>query len=263
MNAIFYFTGTGNSLKVARGIAAGLGDTKLASVCAHFGEDLSGCERIGFVYPVYFGGVPLMVKKFVESIEAPANAYLFAIATRGGFAGNGLSEMNALLSQKGRGLDFGTLLMMGANYILLYGRLFNANFANRRAEKALPALAAAIKGKEKRPCGLPKPGTASRLEQARGNVHEAALEYTVSGNCTSCGLCSKICPAENIGMKGGKPVFGSHCEQCMACLQWCPQEAINYRGKTESRKRYRHPGITAADMINSGRSAEGKTYQQS
>ncbi|MDR3091842.1 MAG: EFR1 family ferrodoxin [Clostridiales bacterium] len=251
MNIIFYFSGTGNSLFAAREIAKVLGDTKIAPVADNFGADLGGFERIGFVYPIYFGGVPLVVKNFVESLDFSKcpNAYLFAIATRGGIPQNGLNEMNALLSAQSRELDYGTLLIMGANYILLYGRMFFTNAANRHAAKVLPKIAAAIRDKEKRPRALPKPGSMSMTERARGKVHEAARDYTVSGGCVSCSLCAKICPVCNIELKDGKPTFGEKCEQCMACLQFCPRRAINYKGKTEKRKRYRHPDVTAADLV--------------
>jgi ferredoxin len=247
-NAIFYFSGTGNSLYAARAIAVVLGDTEVLSIPDHFGTSLSGYERIGFVYPIYFGGVPLVVKSFVESLTIPESAYLFAIATRGGIPQNGLTEMNALLKPKGRALDFGTLLLMGGNYILLYGRLFFAGFANRRAAKILPKLALALREKEKRPCGEPKPGALSFPERARGKVHEAARGYSVSADCVSCGLCGKLCPVRNIEMTDNKPVFGGKCEQCMACIQFCPRKAINYRDKTQKRRRYHHPAISAEDL---------------
>jgi ferredoxin/flavodoxin len=247
-NIIFYFTGTGNSLVAARKIAVVLGNTELAGIPDHFDADLSGYGRIGFVYPVYFGGVPLVVKNFVESLDIPAKAYLFAIATRGGIPQNGLKEMNALLAAKGRELDYGTLLLMGANYILLYGKMSIADFVNRRAAKILPKLAAAIRDKEKRPCGLPKPGSMALTERARNKVHEAARSYNVSDDCRSCEICQSVCPVGNIELKEGKPAFGANCEQCMACIQWCPREAINYKDKTQKRKRYHHPDIRYQDL---------------
>jgi MinD superfamily P-loop ATPase len=58
-----------------------------------------------------------------------------------------------------------------------------------------------------------------------------------------------VCQVENIEMKDGKPTWLHHCEQCLACLQWCPQEAIQVGRKTEGRKRYHHPEITASDLM--------------
>ena len=59
-NIIFYFFGTGNSLKVAKDIATAIQDCELISMGKPY--KLSGTyERIGVVYPVYIGGMPGVV----------------------------------------------------------------------------------------------------------------------------------------------------------------------------------------------------------
>ncbi|GHU53106.1 iron-sulfur protein [Clostridia bacterium] len=246
-NIIFYFSGTGNSLVVAREIATALGNTDLVSIPDSFGVDLFNYERIGFVYPIYFGGVPLIVKNFIESLDIPPS-YLFAVATCGGSALNGLKEINALICAKGHSLNFGTILSMGGNYILLYGKSEKAEASNAQTTKELPDIASAIRDKSQRPCGKPNPIMTLFTNRFRKGVHKATRTYIVSDNCTSCGLCAKICPVHNIEMKDNKPIFGGKCEQCMACLQFCPQRAINGT-KTAKRKRYHHPNITAQDLI--------------
>ena len=67
--------------------------------------------------------------------------------------------------------------------------------------------------------------------------------------CTSCGICQRICPADNIVMTGGRPAWNHRCEQCFACLHWCPEESIQFGKKTADRKRYHHPEISLADML--------------
>ena len=63
-NIIYCFTGTGNSLHTANAIAAALPDCTVVSVSA---KELvlpdASTERIGFVYPVYAGGLPLIDTK--------------------------------------------------------------------------------------------------------------------------------------------------------------------------------------------------------
>jgi ferredoxin len=80
------------------------------------------------------------------------------------------------------------------------------------------------------------------------NIHETALEFQISNECTSCGLCVKLCPAKNITMATGKPVFRNQCERCLACLQHCPKKAINYKDKTQKRGRYSHPQIKPGEI---------------
>ncbi|MCL1987197.1 MAG: 4Fe-4S ferredoxin, partial [Firmicutes bacterium] len=60
-NRIYFFTGTGNSLKAAKYIAEALGDCEILAICK--GADVNvpnECETVGFVLPVYFFGLPKM-----------------------------------------------------------------------------------------------------------------------------------------------------------------------------------------------------------
>jgi ferredoxin len=60
--------------------------------------------------------------------------------------------------------------------------------------------------------------------------------FWVDDKCNSCGICSRVCPANNIQMIDEKPTWLHRCGQCFTCLQWCPQEAIQY-GKKPSNTR--------------------------
>ncbi len=87
------------------------------------------------------------------------------------------------------------------------------------------------------------------LQQNIASFNTIGKEYTVHDSCAKCGLCSAICPTQNISLKDGNIIFGENCEQCMACIQWCPQKAIDYKGKAASRKRYHHSDISSKDMM--------------
>ena len=46
-------------------------------------------------------------------------------------------------------------------------------------------------------------------------------------NCTSCGLCEKTCPVNNIFInKDGKVKFSKHCIMCTRCAFNCPNNAV-------------------------------------
>jgi MinD superfamily P-loop ATPase len=66
--------------------------------------------------------------------------------------------------------------------------------------------------------------------------------------CDGYGICSRICPVDNIKMVDGAPSW-QHCERCMACLQWCPKEAIEFDENSIGRKRYHHPDVVISDML--------------
>lgn len=63
---IYYFSGTGNSLYVARSIAASLEEASvqsMAPVLAPASEQRITAKAVGFVFPVYFYMMPDLVRK--------------------------------------------------------------------------------------------------------------------------------------------------------------------------------------------------------
>lgn len=46
---------------------------------------------------------------------------------------------------------------------------------------------------------------------------ETAKEYIVNGNCISCGICAKVCPANNINVTKENGVQFAGCKSCFAC----------------------------------------------
>ncbi len=53
---------------------------------------LFDAERIGFIFPQYYGGMPEMVESFIKAIKIPSVKYTFAIITQGG-EGNGFVQV--------------------------------------------------------------------------------------------------------------------------------------------------------------------------
>ncbi len=115
---IFYFSGTGNSLKIARDIAEVLGDAEVISIPEIINEEISILsERIGIVFPVYIWGIPLIVGKFLKRIKAPADKYFFAVATCGSMPGATLGQVANILKSQGMKLSAGFSIVMPGNYI--------------------------------------------------------------------------------------------------------------------------------------------------
>ncbi len=67
---IFYFTGSGNSLAIARTIANGLGDAEIESIAKHT-DGFTGTDegRIGIITPVYAWGPPRIVADFIQRLK--------------------------------------------------------------------------------------------------------------------------------------------------------------------------------------------------
>jgi flavodoxin/ferredoxin len=254
---IFYFTATGNSLKVARDLADQLGDAELVSIPRTADAAVGAqSEATGVVFPTYFGGLPLIVRRFLETWQ-PA-PYVFAITTCGGMAGGSLKQMARMLRSRGTVLSAGFAVNMPGNYARLYG----ANPPERQQryfateQGRIEAIAETVRQRQTGPIEssffLPSWGLALlyRFYFAAGAARQDGI-FWADENCNGCGVCCQVCPVANIELRDARPAWLHHCEQCYACLQWCPQEAIQANRKTPLRQRYRNPGVALKDIIAS------------
>lgn len=78
---------------------------------------------------------------------------------------------------------------------------------------------------------------------------DTALSYTVNDDCIRCGICAKVCPANNITVSNEGVRFSDHCEVCYACLHNCPKTAIHLPVEAET-LRFRNEHVTLADIIH-------------
>lgn len=255
--AIFYFSATGNCLKVARDLAAEVGESEVISIPKVIkGERIdSPSEAIGIVYPVYMWGMPLLVVKFIEKLKPLKDKYIFAVVTYGGACGDALGQTARQFESQGQKLSAGFAVKMPGNYIPFYGAIPEEKQAKMfiKERERIKEIASIVK--EKRPCTIEKSAILFNLlspliyKLGSSKIPLMDIGFWADEKCNSCGICEKVCPVNNIKLCAGRPVWQHKCEQCMACLQWCPQEAIQYRKSTLTRKRYRNPYVTLNDFI--------------
>lgn len=254
-STIYYFSATGNSLTIARQIAEKLGDCALRSMAAKPPEGPVGGpgQSVGFVFPVFYIGLPRLVKRFVEKLNILEGTYCFAFINFGGMAADTLGMLEDILREKGISLSYGDGAKMPGNYIIEY-QAFTPDAIQKRIQNALARAdeaAAAIAKGELRPVKRHV-----RLLSSIANrrflykkVAEWDEPFRATDRCTGCGLCARVCPVGNIKMEDRRPHWQHHCERCVACLQWCPCEAIEYGKNTVGRRRYHNPQVKAEDII--------------
>jgi ferredoxin len=256
-NVVYYFSGTGNSLKAAKVILQELGGGELVCMAAEGYAPAEKYDTIGFVYPAYFWGVPNAVRRFVSSLDLSGQqgAYIYALATFGGGAPGSVTILNKLLKQKGARLDYGRGLQMFSNYVIMYDMKTDVEQITKRSDNGLDEIARAIKGRETNRVGAADPMSVMVNKNFSKKAPTQDRHYSVGAECTGCGVCAKVCPVGNIKLTDGRPRFAHRCEQCVACIQYCPTRAINYKNATRGRGRYTNPDISAEELARCNRAA--------
>jgi ferredoxin/flavodoxin len=249
MNTIYWFSGTGNSLYVAKRLSAALNGATLIQITDEAPTGAIGGEgaKVGFVFPSYYGNLPRAVKTFVERLDIKPGTYTFAIVTMGAPFGLGsVASLDKALKDKRCKLDFGRGVLMPANYVISYNPADSSKSEKRlgKTNKNIDKYAEQIKAREQSLKTIPI--TANNLYK---KIESLDAAFIAKESCTGCGLCEKICPVRNIRLKNGKPEWLHRCEHCVACISWCPAKAIDYGNKTVSRRRYRNPLIKVDEMI--------------
>lgn len=254
-NRIYYFTGTGNTLKIAKEIATAFGDTELVRIT----DDLkvesvpASFERVGIMAPVYKGGLPCMVMDFLPKLDISQESYVFSILTCDAMEINGHASILEILAKKNVKVQSTFTFIMPANNMTWRApdpvekqqKLFAQN-----AEQ-IKEVFQAVKEKQAIPYAFK-----NRLFRTLGSKaykkfkpHEADKNFYTEDTCIKCGLCEKVCPAHNVKLIDGKPTWLHHCENCTACLQLCPKQAIQYGEKSKKWSRYHHPDISTKDLM--------------
>lgn len=257
MNTLLYFyTGTGNSLWAARQLAGFLEDTQLIPLAACAPEDVSSAvDRIGLIFPVHIWGVPPPVIQFLERLNVRPESYVFAVAVNAGQVAATLIQLQKILEKKHLLLSSGFSLELPSNYIVWRGAISQAKQQKKfaAAQRKIESISAVILRREKRP---PEKGTfwqnpffSWAYRKSFPHIGKMDKAFLSDEKCNGCGICVKICPAKNIEIAEGKPIWRHRCEQCFACIQWCPEEAIQYGKGTSGKKRYHHPDISLKDML--------------
>jgi flavodoxin/NAD-dependent dihydropyrimidine dehydrogenase PreA subunit len=255
---IFYFTGTGNCLKVARDLAAELGEAEVVSIARAISEKKAlTADCIGIIYPVYMFGMPLIIKRFIDQLAADKNNYIFAVATYGGLAGAALAQTAGQLKRRGLKLSAGFCVRMPGNYTPLYGAIPREKQDQlfEKEKQKIKEISVAVKDKKNKITGRGFFLVNMFFSGLLYNLCSSKIpfmdkDFWADEKCTRCGICAKVCPVNNIKLVDGKPSWLHKCEQCLACLHWCPVEAIQYAKATAGRKRYRHPQIKLEDMYS-------------
>lgn len=277
---IYYFSGTGNSLHVAKELQRRIPETSLVPIVSLLDEESieTHAETVGFVFPQYAGTMPKFMAKILKRLDPRSARYLFAIVTRGGTPCRAFADVDKLLERKGRRLDSYFVLTMPSGSDPLVEKFVDNITEERiarlesemlqRLDSIQRIITAQETNREEDLSGLdlPPPDFIKPLMPfieilkpillPLGKLAESSFDFYFDAKCTGCGLCERVCLAQRIKMVDERPVWQKDvkCFGCFACLNYCPEQSVQIestwylKSRTPENGRYHHPEITAKDI---------------
>lgn len=251
---IYYFSATGNSLKLSLDIASQIDGVKLFKIGTTPNDKPVKAEMVGFIFPVYMGGLPDVVRKFLDNYSFEKGVCYFSVGTYYAYKGSAMSVVNKIMYDNGVSLNYGNYLPSVGNCLQEYEVSPKKRLKIlRKSEKCTVDIINDLKNRVER-----KPSEYYRLLDV---LHKSLFntffskshrKFTLEDNCISCGICERICPVNNIFLSNGRPQWEANCEACHACVHWCPRNAINI-GRSKGRLQYQNPAIEMKMLFNANR----------
>ena len=270
---IFYFSGTGNSLAIARCLSKALNDDLISMAKPTIHDCLtakSNKQILGFVFPVYAWGMPAIVEFFLrhtfssyislfyDNIQSDKHfknelkhkgIYFFLILTCGDDTGETHKIFRKALKKIYK-LDINAYwsVQMPNTYIAIPG--FDTDNAHiiqnklKNASSAIQHIATAITKRETNICQV----CTGTLPYFKSYILRPLFKLFLSSPkgfhieeklCIGCRKCALACPLGNILMdEHMKPQWKNNCTICFACYQKCPKHAIRWGIFSNKKKQY-------------------------
>lgn len=268
--SIYYFSGTGNSLYVARRTAERMGGRliPIASIAGRR-EVRDDAEIIGIVFPVYYCDLPNIVRRFASRLAGIDSKYIFAVPTYGGGKGSSIESLESLIKPNKGNLSAVYGIHMPQNAFRKrtenYGKLYSKadamvdricrNAAGGKEGRYYTSLAIDMLQRPLTPLikrqyikGFMKIAGCPDRKSREDLIPLLDNSFKTKEVCNGCGICAELCPVDNIRIDGGRPVWQNRCENCLACYNYCPQKAIE-NGIAQKDYYYKHPEVGLKDIM--------------
>lgn len=246
---ILYFSGTGNSEYIAKLISKQISDEVINLFTKIKDNDYSTIKSDKpwvIVVPTYAWQIPHIVRDWLLKADLQGSKDIYFILTCGSSIGNAQRFTKELCEKISLNHMGCAGIVMPENYIAMFKAPDDkkAREIIAKAVQLLPNITACIS--QSKPLNVNKPNVIDKILTTAVNkfFYKFSIKdksFYTKDNCTSCGLCERVCPMSNIKLTEGKPLWNGNCTHCMACICSCPAKAIEYGNKTKNKVRYKCP----------------------
>lgn len=249
---MFYFSGTGNSRYVAELFSKNMG-----AACHSIEENLDfeslirAEDVVGFCYPVYFSGVPRIMREFAaQQMEALEGKKVIIFCTQLWLSGDGSMKFAMLFPKNHIDVIYTAHFFMSNNMndLPLFPMASERRIAKSqlRVQAKMETVCRNIRGGIVKKRGFSIPARIVGLFQftsVDAIERRANRAVSIDSDCTKCGICVKICPMDNFSIDDAGVRHNHNCTICYRCINACPEKAITVLLSGKIKKQYR--GIPA------------------
>ena len=233
---VAYFSGTGSTALVAdtlekeltnRGLSVTKSEIRTGNFPSDDKEDL-----LILLFAVHAFNAPRIVYEWISSLSnnnRPVPAAVISVSGGGEMTPNTACRVRPIqkLEKKNYNVVYEKMVVMPSNWIVktddgLAIRLLE--ILPLKVEHIADDLQAGIVRRT-------RPKLLDRIFSRAGEMEKEGAKFfgqkiRVNENCSSCGLCAKKCPANNISMSDNRPTFGKECFLCLRCIYGCSNKAL-------------------------------------
>ncbi len=243
MTVVYCFSGTGNSLFVARRIAEELnGRVRMITDCSD--QDTEPVDDVVWVFPVYSWGIAPVMCRFMKFAPVVGKRH-HMVCTCGDDIGLTHRQWRKIMASRGWTACGAYSVAMPNTYVLLPGfdvdspdvELQKLAGAESRIDNIIRRIASGYSGDDV------VEGAMAWLKSVV--IYPLFVRFGMSPKpfhateqCVGCGKCASSCPLMNIRMRNHRPCWGNDCALCLRCYHVCPYHAVAYSSATRHKGQY-------------------------
>lgn len=250
---VFYFTGTGNSLYVAKK----LDDLRMSiPKIIHDEKKEYTADKIGIVCPIYGHEMPELVKQFIKQTTFHTD-YFYVVLTYGKIHGGATELADEYLQKCEIDANYINTILMVDNYLPAFD--MNEQIAIDSEKKVDEHIFIIKKDIDSRKHWKQEVTSTDRKWHQKylmmRKEHPIDIKsgiFKVLDHCIGCGICMNVCPTGSIQVENQHAKYQNmrKCQMCLACIQHCPENAIRLKiPEKNPMARYHNANIRLSEIV--------------